>query len=82
MNAGVRLTLPAIRPSTLIRRAPLAAHPIEPPVVVSIALLSLANDAGELFDPVELRQRLSLLDEVSIVPLAPAQQPSQHVPLA
>jgi hypothetical protein len=37
--------------------------------------LSLADDAGELFDRVEVRQRLSLLDEVSIVPLAPTAQP-------
>jgi hypothetical protein len=51
---------------------------IEPPLVVSITLLSFADDAGELFDRVEVRQRLGLLDEVSVVPLTPAAEPSQY----
>jgi hypothetical protein len=50
---------------------------IEPPLVVSITLLSLADHAGKFFDWVDVRRRLGRFDEVLVVPLAPAAQPLQ-----
>lgn len=46
--------------------------------VVSVARLSFANEAGELFDRVNVRARRNPLDQVSIIPLASAAQPSQQ----
>jgi hypothetical protein len=52
------LTLPAGPPS-LIRGGSIAPHRmIEPPLFISITLLSFADDAGELFDRVQVRQQL------------------------
>ena len=79
-NEGAPLTLPAIRPPPSIGRGPIAPRQaIEPGFVVGIALLSLADDAGEFFDRVNVGQRRHPLDEPSIVPLAPAAQPSSIV---
>jgi hypothetical protein len=42
-------------PLSLIRRGSIARHRmIEPPLAIGITLLSFADDAGELFDRVEV----------------------------
>ena len=49
------LTLPAIQTRPSIRRGPVVPHEIiQPPFVRRVALLSLADDAGEFFDRINL----------------------------
>ena len=54
---------------------------IEPALVLSVALLSLADDAGEFFNRVEVRRRRRPLDQAPVVAFAPAAQLSEHDPL-
>jgi hypothetical protein len=49
----------------------------ETALIISVALLSVADYARKLLDRIDVRQRVRL-DQVLIVALAPAAKPSHH----
>jgi hypothetical protein len=51
---------------------------LEPGFIIGVALLSLADDAGELLERVNVRQRSRRLDQVLIVALTPTTKPAHH----
>lgn len=47
-------------------------------LIISVALLSVADYASKLLDRIDVRQRRARLEEVLIVTLAPAVKPPHH----